>query len=282
MSLDEKNLEALLQQARWPAASSESRRRLEELWEQKWKGERRSLGWIWPVAAAASILIGIGSFIVLVLNPPRWTPGVVSIEPGPAPVAVVMKVPLLEGRPMTMRERLLVGDMKPKKVVPTTQKTIVAPPPALSRDPQELAGMAREEKDPKKQRKVIGELLRSQSDRAAALYLELVVDARTRRVALDALDDVKEPPVGALINELGNHRVSVRFAAARALGRIDGPATTFELVKLVERNTRRREALAALMYSGGEDAAEYVDGARRTPGLAVTVRAVEIQMKSVQ
>ena len=184
---------------------------------------------------------------------------------------------------MTLRERMMVGDMRPTKLLPATQTVKVEEPVAPGpRDPRVLAGMAWKEKEPRKQRELIAEMLRGQSNVAVALYLEMVVDAKRRSVALAALDDVKEPPVEALIGELWNSRVAVRFAAARALGRIDGPGTTFELVKLVEQNTKRREALAALMYSRGSDAADFMAGARQTAGLAMTVRAVEIQMKSVQ
>jgi hypothetical protein len=279
MSLDRQNLDALLKQARWPAASRESTRRLEEVWGRKWNGEPRRLGWIWPVAAAATIAIGIGSAIVLVLNPPRMAPGIVSVNPTPSPAAKARweeereKVlaaarvrELSQGRPMTMRERMMVGDMRPQKQVATTQMVKVEPLP-MQRDPQLLVSLARQEKDLKKQRELIAELLRSESNAAVALYLELVADSRTRRVALDALDDVKEPPVEGLIGELWNWRVAVRFAAARALGRIDGPETTRELVRLIERNTQKREALAALMYSGGPDAAEFMAGARNVPGV---------------
>ncbi len=286
MSLDEKNLDGLLKRARWPEASAESTRRLEESWERQWSERRSRMMWIWPVAAAATIAIGIGAAILLLLNPPRIGPfapvtpsGTISVV-GPLP----RPIPVLEGRPMTLRERMLVGDIRTKKIVPATQTVKVedVPAPPALRDPRELASLASKEKDPKKQRDLIGEMLRGQSDLAVPLYLEMVVDAKRRAVALSALDDLKEPPVEALINELRNSRVSMRFAAARALGRIDGPATTNELVRLVAQNTQRREALAALMYSRGADAAEFVDEARRVPGLAITVRAVEMQMKYTQ
>jgi hypothetical protein len=282
MSLERENLDGLLKKAKWPQVSAESKQRLEEFWRETWQPRLR-LRWL-PFAAAATIAIGIGAGILLMLKPPRIMPGSVVIEVKPVqPAAIPRTVALMEGRPMTLRERMMVGDMRPKKTIPTTQKLRVEQSPAQPlRDPRELANLAVKEKDPRKQRELIAEMLRGQGDLAVALYLEMVVDAKWRAVALSALDDVKDPPVQAFIDELGNSRVAVRFAAARVLGRIDGPETTLALVRMVERNTKRREALAALMYSGGTDAAEFMDEARHVPGLAITVRAVEMQMKNTQ
>jgi HEAT repeat protein len=193
---------------------------------------------------------------------------------------VTPKPVMAESRPPTLRERLLVGDMRPSKEKPTTAPAAISPPPP--RDAQTLAALALEETEPRRQRQIVAELIQSSDPSALGLYLQLVVDRSRRDVALDALADVKDPPVQALIEELSNSRVAIRFAAARVLGRIDGPVTTEQLVYLIQRNTQRREALAALLYSGGPDASAFLSNARNVPALAGTVRAVEIQLKSVQ
>jgi hypothetical protein len=269
-------LDALLAKARWPQASAESMRRLEESWKDQWSARPLRANWLWPMATAAAILVGLGSVAVLVLLPPNTTPivqGPILINPYPKnPIQPVM----IESRPPTMREKLLFSAMVP---APATRPAVIPPPP---RDAQTLASLALEETGTQQQRQLIAELIQSNDPSAVGLYLQLVMDRRRRDVALDALAGVKDPPVQALIEELSNSRVAIRFAAARALGRIDGPVTTGQLAELVRRNTRRREALAALLYSDGPDASAYLENARRVPALASTLRAVEIQLKSVQ
>jgi hypothetical protein len=273
-------LDALLAKARWPQASAESMRRLEESWKDQWSARPLRANWLWPMATAAAILVGLGSVAVLVLLPPNTTPivqGPILINPYPKnPIQPVM----IESRPPTMRERLIVGDMRPEKPLATVAPAMKQE--SAPRDPQTLVSLISNEQGVRQQRDLMAELLRCNNRFAVGLYLQLVVDPRHRAVALDALADIKEPPVQELIDELGNPRVSVRFAAARALGRIDGPVTTEQLVALVKRNTQRREALAALLYSDGVDASAFLADARRMPGLSSTLRAVEIQLKTVQ
>ena len=284
MSLDRQNLDALLKQANWPDVSPDSRRRLEEFWKDRWSARPLRANWLWPMATAAAIIIGLGSVIVLVLTPPRIpgpmpNPGrSISILPPPG---IKLQPVTMESRPPTMRELMLVGDMRPKKRMPATAPTLVQQQQP-SRDPQLLASLAWQETQPQRQRETIAELLRSEDPFAIGLYLQLVVDVRRRAVALDALADVKQAPVQALIEQLSNSRVAIRFAAARALGKIDGPMTTEQLVALVKQNTQRREALAALLCSDGTDASAFLASARHMPGLSTTVRAVEIQLQSVQ
>src|SRR6266480_2128338 len=100
MSLERENFDGVLKKARWPAASAESKRRLEEFWEQEWEARGSRRMWIWPVAAAATIAIGIGAGILLMLNPPRMSPPIISINPIPKAVEAPAKLAVLEGRPM--------------------------------------------------------------------------------------------------------------------------------------------------------------------------------------
>jgi len=275
-------LDGVLTSARWPEPSAQSTQRLQEFWKKQWDQRRLRVNWLWPLAAAATIAIGIGSLIVLVLNPPRMLPRItVSVNPGRSLVVEPPpRVPVMESRPPTMRERLLIGDMGPSKNGPGTTPASIPQPPPL--DARTLASLALEEKEPQRQRQIIAQLIQSDDPAAVGLYLQLVVDRKRRNLALDALADVKEPPVQGLIDQLSNPRVAIRFAAARALGRIDGPVTTEQLVALVKRNTQRREALAALLYSDGPDASAFLANARGVPALASTLRAVEIQLKTAQ
>ena len=80
-----------------------------------------------------------------------------------------------------------------------------------------------------------------------------------------------------LFAHLGHSETAVRFAAAKALGRINGPVVSRRLATLVERDTHRREALAALVYSRGKEAAEYLRAAQRYPELAGDIASVKVQ-----
>ncbi|HEV8291130.1 MAG TPA: hypothetical protein VGP94_04385, partial [Tepidisphaeraceae bacterium] len=108
-------LDAMLAKASWPQPSLQSAQRLEEFWNDQWGARPLRAKWLWPVAAAAAILVGLGSVAVLVLLPPKMTPvvqGPVLINPFPKnPIQPVM----LESRPPTMRELLIIGDMRPEK-----------------------------------------------------------------------------------------------------------------------------------------------------------------------
>ncbi|HEX4795277.1 MAG TPA: hypothetical protein VH370_15890 [Humisphaera sp.] len=116
-----------------------------------------------------------------------------------------------------------------------------------------------------------------QRDPAAAMgdYLRLVEDPRTRAVALDALDQMNHPPVQQLIAALNTSRVTDRLSAARALGHIDGPYTTAQLVSRIQNNVNRREALAALLLSRGNQARIAVAEARQNSALAPILAAVQ-------
>jgi HEAT repeat protein len=83
-----------------------------------------------------------------------------------------------------------------------------------------------------------------------------------------------------IFSELNNPRIAMRTVAARALGQIDGPATTARLVEMVTADTNRREALMALAYSNGPEAKEFLARALSSATLRSAVRSVLLQMKS--
>jgi HEAT repeat protein len=91
---------------------------------------------------------------------------------------------------------------------------------------------------------------------------------------------VRRSVTAVLFDELQGPRVEDRLAAAQALGRIDGPETAARLADMAERNVSRREAVAALIWSGDRSkaAAAALEAARRSPRLASTVRTLELTM----
>jgi hypothetical protein len=144
-------------------------------------------------------------------------------------------------------------------------------------DDATLARLAQAEADGHHRRRLLAALVGRDRPQATVAYLSQVADTRTSAQALDALAEVRHPPVDGLVAQLGNPNAKIRFAAAKALGRINGPAVTARMAALVERDVHRREALAALMYSRGKEAERYLDAARKYPELAAAIDSVQVQ-----
>jgi hypothetical protein len=78
--------------------------------------------------------------------------------------------------------------------------------------------------------------------------------------------------VDALFARLNDPRRANRLAAARALGRIDGPVVTARLAALVRQNVNRHEALAALASSDGAEAKAFFEWALSSKELGAAAR----------
>src|SRR5687767_47505 len=144
-------------------------------------------------------------------------------------------------------------------------------------DDATLARLAQEESDAQHRRLLLAALVSRGRPQATVAYLRHVANPQTSDSALNALADVKSPPVDALFAHLGHSETAVRFAAAKALGRINGPVVSRRLATLVERDTHRREALAALVFSRGKEAAGYLRAAQRYPELAGDIASLRAQ-----
>ena len=90
----------------------------------------------------------------------------------------------------------------------------------------------------------------------------------------------RDPPTECLLAELGDARSDTRLAAARALGRIDGPELTVRLADLVRRDVNRREALAALMLSAGPEAQQFLEAASRQKSIASVIHSVKLTLSN--
>lgn len=132
-------------------------------------------------------------------------------------------------------------------------------------------------------REMVAAMLRRNAAAAMPEFLGLVENVRTRQIALQALDELDQPPMQELMAALSAANVADRFAAARALGHIDGPHTTAQMVSRIEKNISRRECLAALLLSRGKEAKTAVAEARQSPLLDPLVRALqsELQLKQL-
>jgi hypothetical protein len=135
-----------------------------------------------------------------------------------------------------------------------------------------LAALASFPADESERRRLLAALLRRDPARSVPAYLAFLADPATSAAALAALDDVPGPPVGALFASLNDPRRANRLAAARALGRIDGPVVTARLAAMVRRNVNRHEALAALASSDGREAKAFFERALASKELGAYAR----------
>ena len=135
-----------------------------------------------------------------------------------------------------------------------------------------LAALAGSAVDDSERRRLLAALLERDPGRAVPVYLAFLSDESTAAAALAALDDVPSPPVDALFARLNDARRANRLAAARALGRIDGPFVTARLAAMVRQNVNRHEALAALASSDGAEAKAFFQWALASKELGAAAR----------
>ena len=148
-------------------------------------------------------------------------------------------------------------------------------------DVSTLARLIPSAKDDAEKSQFIAAMLRRNPAAAMPPFLRLVENVRTRQAALQALDELDRLPIQELMAALSAANVADRFAAARALGHIDGPQTTAELASRIENNITRRECLAALLLSRGKEAKIIVAEARRSPLLEPLVLALQSELQPV-
>jgi hypothetical protein len=141
--------------------------------------------------------------------------------------------------------------------------------------PALLARLVRSHTVPEHRQSLIAGLFRSTD--GIKTYLDLVSDRSTSSDALATLDRVKTPPTEMFFAALSDPHISVRLAAAKVLGRIDGPQTTQRLVAMTEHNQSRREALIALADSRGPEARQFLAEAGRGGPLAGPVRSILLE-----
>jgi HEAT repeat protein len=149
---------------------------------------------------------------------------------------------------------------------------------ALSRiaDSATINQLVREETSKDLQRILLSALLGRGDGEAVSLYLSYVVNGSTTETALTAAESVQNPPMDLLFSELQSPSELERLAAARVLGRIDGPATTERLIAMLEEGSSRQEACVALLSSRGPDAANFVKSARTNPALSTLLHAASL------
>jgi len=86
--------------------------------------------------------------------------------------------------------------------------------------------------NPERRDELLRSLLSDGSPAAVQLYLQQVMSPATRAAALNAIGAFGAMPVDELLRRLNDPLVDVRLAAARTLGRIDGPVLTARLADM--------------------------------------------------
>ena len=112
-------------------------------------------------------------------------------------------------------------------------------------------------------------------------YLDLVLNASTRRVAIESLQTAPGESRQMLLTALDGPSIQRRFAAAQALGSICGGDTLPVLRSMIQRGDHTREALAVLSECDDSAATDFVKEIRREPGLATQFAAVRSQMQQL-
>jgi hypothetical protein len=141
-----------------------------------------------------------------------------------------------------------------------------------------LDQLASQEPNRELQRSLLTALLGRGDLDSYRLYLSYLQNEATAETALAAAEQVPNPPMEILFAALGSPSELERLAAARVLGRIDGPATTARLVAMLEEGTSRQEACVALLSSRGPEAVSFVRNARTNPTLAALFDAASVHL----
>jgi hypothetical protein len=162
--------------------------------------------------------------------------------------------------------------------------THAAAVPGVARlaDSVTVARMAMAERDPRLQMQLLAALLERGDRQGVLLFLNFVQDQRTTQIALDSLDGVAEPPVDPLFELLNSRNYPQRMAAARVLGRLDGPVISKRLAQMVVHDVNRREAILALLSCPDEDAIRFLQSAQQYPALAADIRRARNQLQTIQ
>lgn len=159
--------------------------------------------------------------------------------------------------------------------------------------PSVLSQLIKAETDPPLRRDLLAALAVRNSREAVDRFLSFIRDPTMTEAALAALDTlvaanetlsdpVPQPIVGLYFEALAGPDVERRRAAARVLGRLDGPEITRRLVDLALNSACRQEAMLALVASSGDEAASFVATARQDVYLLASVRVAENQIRRTE
>ena len=264
-------LDALLAAARWPEVPPAATRTAERVWRAASARvrRRRAVGGVVGTVIAAGLAAAVLT--------PRPTP---TIQTGPSPTPAIWKpTPTPEGRPATAVELAMLRTARPTRStagVPLVPLVTGWRSPAASAVVVRTAAPSPRVAGPASRLQLVER--RDGTDPAAAAALtDLLADPTTEGTALTAVSRRPAAWTDALFADLGDRRVSVRTAAARALATVGGPAVTDRLIDMADRGDRRPEAMAALVRIRSPQARRFVAAAVRRPLLAAAAQSAVAQ-----
>jgi hypothetical protein len=114
-------------------------------------------------------------------------------------------------------------------------------------------------------------LLAENNLQSVRAFLERVEDRRTSAGALDCLAAEPNPPVALLFRCLRGPKAGERTAAALALGCLNRPEVSRELIAMIASGRYRQEAMIALLSSSEPTARQFVANAERNQMLQATL-----------
>ena len=281
MPVDEPDdpLDALLAAARWPEVPLGSARRVRQTWEtavRRTRRRRKAVG----LTGVATVFAAILSLAVVTSRRPG------SVAPPLALVALPRTTPAVEpGRSPTPLELAMLHATRATPgstgadgvpLVPLVTGWHVA----QVQEHRTTSAVAVPRDAGRGGRLQLVERGDGADPVAAAALADLLADPTTEAAAARAAARRAAVWTDALFDDLGDRRVAVRRAAARALATIDGPAVTGRLIGLARRGVCRPEAVAALVRIRSPQARGFVAAAVGSPQLSAVTRSELAQAES--
>ena len=136
-------------------------------------------------------------------------------------------------KPMGATESMGMGAGPRQSVAPAVETPVRNV--AQTNDLPKLGQKIREEKDPALRQKMLLELLSRDDMQSVQLFLDRMEDAQTANDAIESLTVADNPPIEQFFQCLRSPRDGRRMAAARALGSLNRPEISRDLINLVNR-----------------------------------------------
>jgi hypothetical protein len=290
---DPEFLDRLLAEARWNEPTPETINRLRGHWRRLMvrRTRRRRLAWL--LMAASILLTAVGLSFWLRSDPrpnPANPPDIAGKSVAPSPPSVQQPVQAAKHRPRSSpvrREtssRLVAAQpSRPPNVYEQlvmiahrrthesrARRAEAVEEPAEETAVAQTANQAddREEVELRQQLRL---LLAENDLRSVGAFLERVADRRTSAGALNCLAAEPNPPVALLFRCLRGSKARERTAAALALGCLNRPEVSRELIAMIARGRYRHEAMIALLSSSESTARQFVANAERNQMLQATL-----------
>ncbi|MCA9059665.1 MAG: HEAT repeat domain-containing protein [Planctomycetaceae bacterium] len=147
-------------------------------------------------------------------------------------------------------------------------------------DEQTLAAFIRQQQQPDLAQEFVEELISRTGPAAVQQYLQLVEDPASRQICLSVADKLSETQINVVASMMDAPRVADRVAAAVVIGQRTDKATHRKLVLLIERQPHRWEPIAALMWSGSEEAMKVLQQLQRNPEMVAVMQTASVQLNA--